>query len=513
MAIGTWIKDARQVYFDNATSVRDYRVQLRGNRSVIFFGLYLIVLITVSMFVYSESVVAGAYSVVDAQRLLREFYGITIGILGGVVALVAPALSATAVVLERQRRSLDLIFSAPVSPRYYLVGKMISSYRYTWMLLVLALPVTAACVLLGGASWMDVLQSYLLLSVHGIVFTALALLMSTVSTKPVSAVIWSYVAAGFYLMVTFAGSASSMMTGMQSMNAEVPFYAVMNPFLVSFFAGSYTLIGSLEIPNWFISIFVAGAISQLCLLGAGVMLSPKPEVEIRKLRIYSLIYFSFLVGYSAWQSNLSMSQAGLSAFWFLSPLVVVIPFLSCFGIDAERRYRPNGMFNIRNIFDGTPAGALPYLLLLIATGFVSSFVGVFLNQSSLAGIRDLGIFAIYTVGFWVLFWAIGRYASSSLVGLKTARAIQFAVFVLIVCVPVPFIATIESQAAWDAGTFSLWNLYILRPAFVTEPILALVYGVGTLGAAALIARAAEQSLKQKMMLPPPVKHEAPLPTP
>src|ERR1044072_9677517 len=112
-------------------------------------------------------------SMTDAQHPLKGFYNKIIYLLSTVMWLVAPALTATAIVSERQRKSLDLVFSAPVSPKYYLVGKMLSSYRYVWMLLVLSLPVTAACVVLGGAVWSEGLAAYGLLSLPGVIYTAI----------------------------------------------------------------------------------------------------------------------------------------------------------------------------------------------------------------------------------------------------------------------------------------------------------------------------------------------------
>ena len=39
MNAGTWFRDTKAVYLDNATSKRDYRVQLRGNKSVVLFAI------------------------------------------------------------------------------------------------------------------------------------------------------------------------------------------------------------------------------------------------------------------------------------------------------------------------------------------------------------------------------------------------------------------------------------------------------------------------------------------
>ncbi|MEA2552748.1 MAG: hypothetical protein QOJ65_924, partial [Fimbriimonadaceae bacterium] len=154
-----WARENFAVYADNATSRRDFRAQLRGNRSFILWMIYLAMLIGLGMLNYSQSVDRGQVSVVQAQAWLQNFYEMIMVLLAAMITLVAPALAATAIVIEKERRSLDLLFSAPVKPKVLLVGKMLSAYRYTWMLLVLSLPVTAVCVVLGGATWSEVLAA------------------------------------------------------------------------------------------------------------------------------------------------------------------------------------------------------------------------------------------------------------------------------------------------------------------------------------------------------------------
>jgi len=510
---GEWLKRNKAVYFDNATSKRDYRVQLRGNRSVILFGVYLVTLIGVGLVVYNNSAHNDAMEVVEAQRQLTQFYDTIMMLLAGLVSLIAPALTATTVVIERQRRSFDLIFSAPVTPKYFLVGKMISSFRYTWMLLVLALPVTAACVVLGGASWSDVLVSYLLLSLNGLMMTAIALLMSTVAQKPVSAVIWSYVANIIFLWLTAALSATSiagsfMMGG--GRGKEAPFFSCLNPFTIQYTSNTYTLVGSTQVPNWFFAIILAGLVSKICLVAAGSLLSPRPAEEIRSLRLHALIYLVAFVLYSSWAVAASGSVGGLvnaanesgrALTGLLIPLFVFMPFLSTFGVDSERRFWPNGNFKIRHTLDGTAAGGLPFTFLIIGTCALATWAGFHFGGSiNLTG--EFYAWLIYIVGFWLFFWAIGRYASSLFIGLRSARTIQFASFIFFVVLPVPFLAALTSSSA-DAGGGSLWDFYVLRPLFqehTAASVTALVWGLLLILVGVLVAGSASVKTKRKMDL-------------
>src|SRR5947209_4930518 len=151
----------------------------------------------------------GGVSITEVQENLREFYNILMVCLASILCLITPALTAGAITSERQRQSLDLLFSAPVSVKALLVGKLISSYRYTWMLLALSLPITAVCVVMGGATWSDVLAGYALLSFSALVLTAIGLVVSSMAPSVGAAILWTYLAVAGYLFVSAGVSASS----------------------------------------------------------------------------------------------------------------------------------------------------------------------------------------------------------------------------------------------------------------------------------------------------------------
>jgi hypothetical protein len=498
-SVMNWLNQNRAVYFGNATSMRDFRVQLRGNRSVMLFGAYLVLLIGVAMFVYSQAVGDQAYSIVDAQSKLQNFYVVVMELLAGAICVVAPALSATTVVLEKQRQSLDLVFSAPVSPKYYLVGKMLSSYRYIWMMLVLSLPVTAACVVMGGASWSDVLGTYFFLSLQGLVLTSLSLLMSTLAPRPVSAVLWSYAICIPYLCLTGAGAsiffASSVVNASQTLVA--PFTMALCPFTSSAAVGTFSVIHGVNVPNWIPAVVISLLIVKISLLCAGSLLNPSGK-EASSLRLHGLLYMTGLLGFTGYSVHSYLGfntdpggDLGRILAWSFMPLFAIVPFMACYGFEAENRFKPDGMFKLRNLLKPTPATALPYLLTVITCsaaalmiGFLASGIGapqmttmrsvvtpgangafsamteVPLQSSTYFFPAFLSYFAL-TIAMWTFFWAVGRFTSSLNIGLKSARGLTFASFLLVCAVPVPLLVTMDHANALDNGA-SIWSLWVLR---------------------------------------------------
>lgn len=503
----TWLRQTRRTYFGNAAAQRDYRVQLRGNRSVILFGTYLTILIGVAYLRYSSIAGGGDISVVSAQEQLRDFYATIVVLLAGVVTVVTPALAATAIVSERQRRSLDLVFSAPVEPRYYLVGKAIAVYRYVWMLLILSLPVTAACVVVGGASWSDVLTLYGLLSIDGLLFAAIGLTISTLSSKPVSAVVWTYVAVALYLGGTWPlGEAlhSAMRYGMASRSGQVPFLVGISPFTAQYAIGTFTHIWNFDVPNWILICLAMLLAVRLCLLGAGSLLSDGRETT--NLRIHWLaVCWAIAFGLGYWISaggylgmlrsasrsvspspgDLATLVPGMASFWFFVPLLFVLPNLAAYGNDGPGRLRPNGWFSPKRIFDGTPAGSLPYLAVLIMGSSICAYLAMRIGGTTHPRLWFFG-FAVFTLGFWSLFWAIGRLVSSYGSGIRSARTLVIVSMIVLVALPVPFLNVLAIDSFATPGP-SLWDLYPLRPVLLatadTNMAKPLIYGAIYLAAA------------------------------
>lgn len=475
IAPGRWLRQNLSVYFGNATAVRDYRVQLRGNKAVVLWGVYLLVMIGFGVFVYGSTASADRISVIEAQRNLRQFYDTIINLLGGIICLIAPALTATAVVSERQRRSLDLVFSAPVTPKYYLVGKMISSYRYVWMLLVLALPITSACVVLGGATWMDVLCTFILLSLLGLLYCAISILFSTIAPKPVSAIVWSYLACACYTLVisSLASYGTFAMMGSSGPTHELPFIVALSPFNVTRVSSSYSIISGVTVANWIIVAVYTLAICKLFLLAAASALSPLGAMDTKMLRLHGVVY-AFLIVFAlsglfpaapAGSSSAASTSMALAACvllgWFTMPLVVLMPFLACFGNDSDRKFMSAGVFEPRKMFVGTPDGSLPYVLLLLG----SAALGLILGLASHGIDVTNGTFVstiLWMIALWVFAWSLGRFTSGMNLGLRGARTAHFCLMLAIWFIPIPFLMIIEQNGPrGDKAT--LWDFYILRP--------------------------------------------------
>jgi len=475
------------------------------------------------MFTYYGAASQDRISVVQAQRSLQSLYGAIMVLLGIMIALIAPALTATAVVAERQRKSLDLVFSAPVSPKYYLVGKLISSYRYVWMLLVLSLPVTAACVVLGGASWSEVLVSYLLMSIHGLIYSTIGLLFSTLARKPMGAIVWSYLTVFcvyWPLSAALGAMPDAMLMGPRGASInELPFVVCLNPFTIQNSAPTYTVISGYHVPNWLLTAGVVLLFSKIMLLGAASVLSSYGSAETKSLRIHGLIYASIASFGMAVSLGSALSMVGSfttsatagtpSAPSFspelqfsrafvllLSTLAVVLPFITCYGTDLEKKFWPDGLFDLRRVFMATPSGGLPYIFALslsVAGGMAcyrlinAAFVGsIFLE------------YVFYGIALAFFCWSLGRLTSSLNNGLRYARTLQLTLIIFVFVLPIPFLYIADPFGA-GSTEFSIWDLYLLRPVFSSNDrsTHAAVLGIVFLVVGLVVAKWSEAIAKRK----------------
>lgn len=477
-----WLIETKETYIGNPTAHRDFRTQLRGIKPILLWTSYLLLLIFSGMAVYGSLEVSGSRSLASLQWSLKSFYGTILMILAGAVVVVTPALTAASIASERQRRSLDLILSTPLQIKSYLVGKLIASYRYTWMLLILSLPLVSMCIILGGATWGEVLGVYLRFSLFGILFTAIGLLMSVLAPKPVSAIVYAYVAVGFYIFMStilaiFVESDSST-----SMSVVASF----SPFLDGGMAtGAGFDYDSLL--AWLPLALLVAIGSKILLLAAASAMSGFRSSYTVSLRIHVLLavtalvalvctklpdslLFSFTASISGTSAGsygttpgfadnlgrytgLMLCAGAISFHW-------VIPFLSCYSAVAEKRFQPNGLFNIRETFSGTPAGALPYLSLLVATATATAMVTYRVTDVPVSTAQIMSA-AIWTIGFVTFVWSISVLASSFSRSLTAARGTSLVLLICTLLLPAPVLQAL----AEIEGNNAIWQLHPYSSAF------------------------------------------------
>lgn len=504
MAAPGWIQETWRTYVGNATSVRDFRVQMRGSKTILAWSLYLAVLLTVGYFTYSsihqlDRFMTGPASV---QALLGSFFGTMMRVIAGAIVVIAPGLTAASIVGERQRKSFDLVFSAPVTPKYYLVGKMIGSYRYTIMLLVLSVPVVALSALLGGATWADILVCYFLLSMSGLLMTAIALLVSALVERLQAAIATSYLLVALYIFLSFSIAASFAFGGAFRSGpiSEAPFLVTLNPFLLPEVYGTYSMVGAVQVPNWvFTGIFTLLSV-RLLLLGAGSALSPYGSPETKSLRIQGLLYIALFTLLFVWFPSIGARRMGDGTFltYILLILSALVPFIVSFGEFERKVTEYDGPWNWRRTFFGTPSGAGPYLMSVIGVIFVA---GAFVSNYRGIGWDSFAAHFMHCAGVLTFFAGATRMICSG-VGFARGRALSNVLIIGLVWV-LPIFLTIAISASYASsgmavGSNPAWLLWPLWPIAGDFSLLGLAtYGIAGVVLGSLLWLRAEKSAEYR----------------
>jgi hypothetical protein len=217
----------------------------------------------------------------------------------------------------------------------------------------------------------------------------------------------------------------------------------------------------------------------------------------------SYMYYSTVGSISAAASSAGLPDSDLMAGDYVAfiPLLLLIPlpFIACSGTDGERKFWPNGVFSFKEAIRGTPAGALPFMLMIICATALGVLGAYWLVLHKLPGAIFLSTI-VWSTGFWVFCWSFGRWASATSFELKSARTLHLASMIVLLGLPVPFLAIIDSEQQT-----ALWSLYPLYPLWMQSddpwfPRLAM--GVALLAIGGIIAYASNRKQKMKLSAPP-----------
>ena len=336
----------QKTVLDNPIVLRDLRSTMRGTRAFWFQGAYLFLLGVLAVTGYAMSTgqdfvgsITGAhragqvFSIVDAQSKLQQFYYFIFITLAGLITLIAPALTATSVSDERQRQSLDLLVTTPLSAPEMLLGKLMSSLAFLGLLLALSLPASVLCVLLGGATAWDLLRVYVLLAVDAVVLASIGLYFSCACKNSLHAVIWTYVAVAAFVGITF-GAFFLAMYNNGSATSVTPIAAIglLSPFAAIFPEGGKKIaIGAAMIPQFVLMLPVAALTVRLLLTAATYRFGTYGAESGKSLRKQIMLLTglaTLVVGYSL------AAKSGLLSGFYYSDLaqkrVMLSPYVNAY---------------------------------------------------------------------------------------------------------------------------------------------------------------------------------------
>jgi ABC-type transport system involved in multi-copper enzyme maturation permease subunit len=183
-----------------AVGVKELRGRMRGRRAFVILTLYLLFLAgfawaweLIAERVYANSQSLNGGSVAFASALIgQEIFGALLIIETLLVVFLAPAFTAGAISLEREKQTLDMLTATPISSLAIVIGKLLSALTYVFILIVASIPLTAMVFVFGGVGPEEVLRGYIVLFASAIGLGSLGLFASALMQRTQAATVVTF---------------------------------------------------------------------------------------------------------------------------------------------------------------------------------------------------------------------------------------------------------------------------------------------------------------------------------
>lgn len=151
-----------------AIGVKDLRGRMRGRRAFVVLTIYLLLLAGFALMV--ETLIQRSYETGFGNSAAFASAAIGQGIFAALLMLMtlqvvflAPSSTAGSISLEREKQTLDLLVTTPISSFAIVIGKLLSALVWVFLLILASLPLMAAVFVYGGVGPEGVLAGYVVL--------------------------------------------------------------------------------------------------------------------------------------------------------------------------------------------------------------------------------------------------------------------------------------------------------------------------------------------------------------
>ncbi len=188
---------------------------MRGRRAFVVVTIYLLLLSTFAFAVYHYLKQRAALATIgfgadDIAGMGGWYVGggggtalsanIGHGIFGGLlmvetllIVVLAPALTSGAISLEREKQTIDLLVTTPLSTLGMVIGKLLSALTYVFLLIVASIPLASVVFVFGGVGPEDLVRGYLLLFAVAFGMGAVGLFISALVRRTQTAIVATFV--------------------------------------------------------------------------------------------------------------------------------------------------------------------------------------------------------------------------------------------------------------------------------------------------------------------------------
>lgn len=206
---------------------KELLTQLRSRRAGIMLFAFILVLCAIVYLLWPQT---GVYSF-NAFRS-REIFTVFLVGLVLMVLLFTPAFSASAITVEKEKNSFDLLYTSLLRPIDIIFGKLTASISILLLLILSSLPITAVCFLLGGVNASLMIKAYVVTVLTAVTYGLMGLCCSAAfertftATWVTYALILVFTALVWLPSLLLGGTLPSLNAVWEGIRAASPFSAI-----------------------------------------------------------------------------------------------------------------------------------------------------------------------------------------------------------------------------------------------------------------------------------------------
>ena len=175
-----------------AIGVKELRGRMRGRRAFIILTIYLLLLAGFALMVEtlverSFSTGFGGASATASSVIGQSIFAAILMLMTLQVVFLAPSSAAGAISLEREKQTLELLIATPISSVAIIIGKLLSTLVYVFLLIAASIPLMAVVFVYGGVAPEDVLRGYIVLLVTALGLGSFGLFCSSLVKRTTAA--------------------------------------------------------------------------------------------------------------------------------------------------------------------------------------------------------------------------------------------------------------------------------------------------------------------------------------
>jgi ABC-type transport system involved in multi-copper enzyme maturation permease subunit len=197
----------------SAVGIKELRGRMRGRRAFIVLTVYLLLLSAFAFGIYAylrqqaalqadtmfrdvmseRPFVTGLFTGAGGMALSADighaiFSGLLL-VLTLLVLVLAPAFTTGAISMEREKQTIDLLVTTPLSTLGMVTGKLLSALTYVFLLILASVPLMAVVFVFGGVGPEDLARAYVILFATAFGMGAIGLFISALTRRTQTATV------------------------------------------------------------------------------------------------------------------------------------------------------------------------------------------------------------------------------------------------------------------------------------------------------------------------------------